>query len=99
MTSDRPLLLITAAFDPARIPELEQHFEVVTIEPSLAGESLSTRGVNDELSRATALITEIDLVDEASLQIARNLKVVVSCRANPVNVDLAACTTRGIPVL
>lgn len=99
MTSDRPLLLITAAFDPRRIIELEQHFEVVSIEPSLAGDSLSTRGINDYLARATALITEIDMVDEASLKIASHLKVVVSCRANPVNVDLDACTARGIPVL
>lgn len=96
---NKPLLIITAAFDPDRITELEEHFDVHAIAPSNAGESLSSRGVDKLLPNATAVITELDTVDEVSLDLAPNLKVVVSCRANPVNVDIPACTARGIPVL
>lgn len=99
MDDSKPRLIITAAFDPVRTAELEEHFDVHVVEPSIAGESLSTRGIDEQLAQATALITELDTVDEATMAKAPNLQVVVSCRANPVNVDVDACTARGIPVL
>lgn len=97
--NNKPLLIITAAFDPDRITELKEYFEVQAIAPSISGEPLSSRGIDGLLLNATAVITELDTVDEVSLDLAPNLKVVVSCRANPVNVDIPACTARAIPVL
>ncbi len=97
--TERPTLLITAPFDAAQATGLGDLFDVRTVTPSLAGGSLADRGVDAQLARATALVCEIDVVDAATLDKAPNLRVVVSCRANPVNVDVAACTARGVAVL
>lgn len=97
--STKPHLVITAAFDPVRVDELRRDFTVHEVEPSTAGESLSTRGIDELLSTAEVVITELDEVDEETLAKAPELRAVVSCRANPVNVDIAACTSRNIPVL
>jgi len=97
--SDRPFLLVTAPFDPGIAQALGNAFEVELVEPSLAGRPIGEMHLDAQLARATALVCEVDVVDEATLEKAPNLRVVVSCRASPVNVDVAACTTRGIPVL
>src|SRR5882757_2170796 len=97
--SDRPFLLVTAPFDAGIAQALGNAFEVELVEPSLAGRPIGEMHLDAQLARATALVCEVDVVDEATLEKAPNLRVVVSCRANPVNVDVAACTTRGIPVL
>jgi len=95
----RPYVLVTAPFDPAIAEQLCADFDVQTVEPSMAGRSLAEMRLDDRLAAATALICEVDVVDRATLEKALNLQVVVSCRANPVNVDVAACTERGIVVL
>ncbi|GAA1847334.1 NAD(P)-dependent oxidoreductase [Brevibacterium marinum] len=97
--SIKPHLVITAAFDRTRVEELRGHFTVHMVVPSIAGESLSDRGIDELLDIAEVIITELDRVDEATLAKTANLRAVVSCRANPVNVDVAACTSRSIPVL
>jgi autoinducer 2 (AI-2) kinase len=45
------------------------------------------------------LITEVDQVRGYVLDKTPDLKVIACCRANPVNVDVAAATARGILVL
>ncbi|MFE4464587.1 NAD(P)-dependent oxidoreductase [Oerskovia sp. NPDC056781] len=94
-----PRLLVTAPFDTARAESLGEHFALDVVEPSLDGGSLAERGIDDLLATATAIVTELDVVDAATLDRAPGLRAVVSCRANPVNVDVAACTERGIAVL
>lgn len=97
-TTHKPKILITAPFDEDHAAQLREHFEVTLIEPSLAGESLASMGLESLLAEADAIVAELDVVDSATLDLAPNLKIVVSCRAKPVNVDLDACTARGIPV-
>ncbi|MEU0989986.1 NAD(P)-dependent oxidoreductase [Streptomyces sp. NPDC005953] len=94
----RPRLLITAPFDPAAIERLADLFDVDVAEPSLAGASLARSELAERLAVADAVVCEVDRVDEQALESAPALKFVVSCRASPVNVDLPACTRRGIPV-
>jgi len=97
-TSDKPTVLVTAPFDPEVAASLGDAFTVHSVEPSTDGRSLAEMGLDAELAVAHAVVTELDLVDEATLEKAPELRFVVSCRAKPVNVDLDACTARGIPV-
>ncbi|KRC59113.1 hypothetical protein ASE14_15130 [Agromyces sp. Root81] len=98
MTDQRPTILITAPFDDVAAAALGEYAEVIRIEPTLAGDSLAARGLEAELGRANVIVAELDVVDGAALDLAPNLQLVVSCRAKPVNVDLEACSVRGIPV-
>ena len=45
------------------------------------------------------LITELDRVTEKVLAGYKGLKVIGDCRATPANLDTAACTKAGVPVL
>lgn len=44
-------------------------------------------------------VTEIDRVNDDLLSRCPDLRVVISCRGSPVNVDVPACTKRGVLVL
>ncbi len=94
----KPVVFVTALFNRAVAAELEEQFDVRYQEPNVAGDSLVAAGY-DDLSSADVLVAELDGVDEATLQAAPNIKLIVDCRAAPVNVDIAACTRRGIPVV
>ncbi len=48
---------------------------------------------------AALLLTEIEVVDVAVLETLPDLRLVGTARGGPVNVDLAACAARGIPVV
>ncbi|HWG93902.1 MAG TPA: NAD(P)-dependent oxidoreductase [Mycobacteriales bacterium] len=48
---------------------------------------------------AALLLTEIEVVDTAVLDACPDLQLVGTARGGPVNVDLAACAARGVPVL
>lgn len=96
--AQKPKVLVTAPFDREQAERLREKFDVTLIEPSLAGDSLAGMGLESELAEADAIVAELDVVDEATLALAPQLKIVVSCRAKPVNVDLDACTARKIPV-
>lgn len=94
----RPTVLITAAFDAGVADSLADAFDVVVVEPTMDGSSLADRGIDAQLATADVVVAELDVVDERALSLAPELKAVVSCRAKPANVDLDACTARGIPV-
>ncbi|WP_104088692.1 NAD(P)-dependent oxidoreductase [Arthrobacter sp. GMC3] len=97
--TNKPKVLVTAPFDPAVAELLAADFEVKIINPTMSGDSLADRLLEAELSTANVIVAELDVVDEATLALAPHLQVVISCRAKPVNVDLAACSARGIPVV
>lgn len=91
-------VLVTAPFDKDVAAGLADNFEVTLCEPLEIAQSLAGSIHAAHLADADVLIAELDLVDAATLDAAPNLKVVISCRAAPVNVDLEACAARGITV-
>lgn len=94
----RPKVLITSSFDDAVAESLVDEFDITLVEPTMDGTSLAERGLDQALAETEVIIAELDVIDEATLAKAPALQAVVSCRAKPANVDLDACTARGIPV-
>lgn len=94
----RPRVLITAPFAPAYVDLLREFADVVVREPRMDGTSLAEQDLGDDLATANVVIVELDKVDEAALAAAPELSLVVSCRAQPVTVDLEACAARGVAV-
>lgn len=91
-------VVVTAPFDAGVAKELSSNFEVTLLEPLELAQSLAGSIHAAHLAEADVLIAELDLIDVATLDASPNLKVVISCRAAPVNVDLEACKARGIQV-
>lgn len=94
-------IVITAPFDPRIAADLPG--EVVTAAEPETGQSLGARAAADPafaaaLAEADVVIAELDRIDDEALSAAPRLSLVVACRANPANVDLAACAARGVEV-
>ena len=97
---DLKLALVTAEFDPFAIAQLQALGYVVQqagwgqTRHALSEEELSTLAMH-----AALLIVEVEQVSARVIVAAPKLEVIATCRAGPVNVDVAAATARGIPVL
>ncbi|MGN6522260.1 MAG: NAD(P)-dependent oxidoreductase [Actinomycetes bacterium] len=74
-------------------------FEVVTGGWGTTRQPLSDAEMADVCAGARLVLTEIERVDEAVLRAAPDLLAVGTARGGPVNVDIPACSARGIPVL
>lgn len=98
MNATRPTVLVTCDFDISLIRAAADEFEFIVIESRGNGQSLAERGIDSALATAHVIITELDTVDDATLNKSPHLGLVISCRGNPVNVDVAACSRRGVPV-
>ncbi len=98
--SFRPRILVTASMDDRALESLRKLGDVTY------GDWRSTMTIYDggqKLSSALAgvhvLITEMDIVDYEAIRDAADLRMVVCCRGNAVNVDIQAATAFGIPVV
>lgn len=94
-------IVITAPFDPRTAAEIAG--DVLVASEAETGQSLGARAAADPafaaaLADADVVIAELDRIDDAALAAAPRLALVVACRANPANVDLAACAARGVEV-
>jgi sugar (pentulose or hexulose) kinase/phosphoglycerate dehydrogenase-like enzyme/ribulose-5-phosphate 4-epimerase/fuculose-1-phosphate aldolase/putative sterol carrier protein len=95
----RPNALVTAAFDDASIAKLSSFAEVEYASFRDRMQLLTGPSLVKALEGRDVLITEVDVVDAKALEKLPNLRVVAACRGDAVNVDVAACSAYGIPVL
>lgn len=99
-TPFRPKILVTAPLDDASLRELGKMGEVEYSPWQESGKIY--RGGADlagVLNGYDVLVTETDIVDFEALRELPALKAIVSCRGNPVNVDIESATAFGIPVI
>ncbi len=95
----RPNILATAAMDDQGLTALRKLGEVRYESFREKLRLLVGDDLVEALSGVQVFITEVDAVDAAVLSKVPDLRVVVSCRSNPVNIDIDACTAHGVLVL
>lgn len=98
---DRPTALVTAPFRGPGLTTLQGLAEVVH-EPWIDQEPLRVMGGDQLAARIDELGAELLVVESDFVQgpvFERPLRCIGSCRGDPNNVDVAAATAAGIPVL
>jgi len=98
-SAPRPNILVTAAMDEEGLAALRQLGEVRYESFRENLRLLTGEDLVEALAGVQVFITEVDAVDAEVLSKAPDLRVVVSCRGNAVNLDIDACTAHGILVL
>ena len=92
-----PDTVITARFDPT-IAERIREIVNLDFQPWDKGR-LTPEELPGRLVGRPIFVTEIDRVDLSLLSQCPDLRVIITCRGNPVNVDIPACSARGVAVL
>jgi sugar (pentulose or hexulose) kinase/phosphoglycerate dehydrogenase-like enzyme/ribulose-5-phosphate 4-epimerase/fuculose-1-phosphate aldolase len=95
----RPRILVTAEMDEDGLAGLQRIGDVEHVPFKQAMRLLTGRTLAEALAGFEVFVTEIDVVDAVALSEANDLRVVATCRGDAVNVDIAACSDLGIPVL
>lgn len=98
-TEHRPRVLLTAEVDDASLEALREVADVEYSNYRDAGRLLAGDDLVEAAAGFDVFVTEIDVVDAEALARLPELRLVVCCRTNPVNVDVGACAAFGIPVL
>ena len=96
--SSRPQILITAPFSATHLERLKIDFDVVITAINDSTQPLIEGPHSGLISDAVVLICELDLVDRATIDKMPKLKLIISCRGTPVNIDIAACLEKGIKI-
>jgi sugar (pentulose or hexulose) kinase/phosphoglycerate dehydrogenase-like enzyme/ribulose-5-phosphate 4-epimerase/fuculose-1-phosphate aldolase len=91
--------LVTAPFDDASLARLGTSVEVEYASIRETRKVLQGDGLVAALEGKQVFITEADIVDAAAIDGQEDLRLVVACRGNAVNIDVEACSAFGIPVL
>lgn len=97
-SSTRPLVIVSHTLPKAWLASLEEHCRLLIGPDPEASAGLSPT-LEARLAEAEGLFTLLTVpVDEALLEKAPHLRVVSNMAVGVDNVDLAACTRRGVPV-
>jgi autoinducer 2 (AI-2) kinase len=95
----RPRIYVSAQMDEASLARLNALGDVTYVSYREMMQVLSGDDLVEALQNVQVLVTEVDMVDADALSNLPDLRVVISCRGNAVNVDTEACTAFGVPVL
>lgn len=91
-------VLIVADFDDDAVDQIPAGLRIDRRPAADGAVSLAASLTAEQLADVAAIVCELDVVDEQVLELAPHLQLVISCRSDPVNVDLEACARRGITV-
>ena len=97
--SFQPCIYISAEVDEAALKQLREMGEVVYKPYRQEGILLTGDDLMRTLKDTQVFVTEVDIVDAESLLKLPDLRMIVVCRGNPVNIDLRACTAASVPVV
>jgi D-3-phosphoglycerate dehydrogenase len=99
--TERPRALVTAPFRGPGLDQLEARCDVV-VDPWIDHRPLRLYNAEQLAERVDAEHADVLIVESDSVKgpvFERKLRVIGSCRGDPTNVDIAAATAAGIPVL
>ncbi|GIV85229.1 MAG: hypothetical protein KatS3mg052_2236 [Candidatus Roseilinea sp.] len=94
----RPRVFVSAEMDEASRAQLSRLADVIYRPYREAGVVLTGDELAQALQGCHVFITEVDVVDAEVLLQLPDLRAVIVCRGNPVNVDVEACSLAGVLV-